>query len=210
MKLRRKYIALILLFIFYSVGIFGLNHPDLRHIFITLTPSNLLLTLVILGWAHRKINISFLYGFLAAFLIGFFIEVAGVHTGVLFGEYEYGHALGWKVFEVPLMIGVNWFLLAYAAGGTARIFSRNRWVQVVIASFLMVVLDIFIEPVAIQLDFWSWEAEEVPFQNYVMWFITALIVQTAMQWSGLVPRRKLGMFILVIQFYFFIVLNLLS
>jgi putative membrane protein len=208
MKIQRKYLSLILLFIFYSVGIFGLTNGEFKHIFLLLTPTNLLLTLVILGWAHRKIDLSFFYGFLWAFLIGFFVEVAGVHTGVLFGIYEYGQPLGWKLFEVPLLIGVNWFLLGYAAGGTARMFTKHRWGQVLIAAFLMVVLDIFIEPVAIHLDFWQWDGGEVPLQNYFMWFVTAVVVQVAIQLSGLRPRRMLGLFILLIQFYFFGVLNL--
>ena len=38
-------------------------------------------------------------------------EAIGVNTGLLFGTYEYGANLGFKIFGVPLIIGVNWTVL---------------------------------------------------------------------------------------------------
>ena len=42
---------------------------------------------------------------------------------------------------------------------------------------LMVGLDFLIEPVAISLDFWSWEYDIIPLQNYIGWFVIAFILQ---------------------------------
>ena len=50
--------------------------------------------------------------FLIAFAIGFSAELIGVHSGMLFGNYSYGNNLGLKLAEVPLIIGINWGVLA--------------------------------------------------------------------------------------------------
>jgi putative membrane protein len=43
----------------------------------------------------------------------------GVHTGILFGNYKYGNALGLKLNDVPILIGINWFIVVYACGMSA-------------------------------------------------------------------------------------------
>jgi putative membrane protein len=35
----------------------------------------------------------------------------------------------------------------------------------------MVIFDFFLEPAAIELNFWNWAAVQVPWQNYLGWFI---------------------------------------
>ena len=43
--------------------------------------------------------------------LGFGVEVIGVETGLLFGDYEYGSGLGPKVLKVPMLMGVLWWIL---------------------------------------------------------------------------------------------------
>jgi len=207
--MKKHHIAFALLFIFYTVGILGLSIPALKDIFLRLTPANLLLTLVVLTWGHQKVDYKLILAFLFAFLVGFLVEVAGVHTGLLFGEYTYGDPLGWRIFDVPLIIGVNWFLLAYASKGAASIILNNKWLQWGLAALIMVLLDFFIEPVAIELDFWDWTAGHIPIRNYFMWFITAFVVHMGFGIIGFKTNKRLALVILLIQFYFFIALNLL-
>jgi putative membrane protein len=194
-----------LLFIFYTVGIVGLSIPQARELLLQLTPFNLLLTLGLLLWMIRQNPLKqWLSALLIVFLIGFTVEVAGVHTGILFGEYRYGTPLGLKLWDVPLMIGVNWFLLAYASAGIAAYFTNNTWVRVIVASVLMVALDLAIEPVAIELDFWQWAGDEIPLQNYLMWFVTALVVQFTIKLTHLPVDKKTGAIVYAIQVYFFV------
>lgn len=209
MTLSKNCIALALLVIFYLVGIFGLSNSDWQSMFLSLTPFNLLLTLGIFFCANGHINQSMINSFIITFIIGYGVEVAGVHTGVLFGNYQYGAALGLKLFEVPLMIGVNWFLLAIASSGIAEKVIKNSYARIFLASLLMVLLDVLIEPVAIQLDFWSWENGIIPLQNFVMWFITATVIQLIL--SKLKPTLNIVICFAVysIQLVFFGILNLI-
>jgi putative membrane protein len=39
----------------------------------------------------------------------------------------------------------------------------------------MTALDYFVEPVAMALGFWHWD-DVIPLQNYMMWFITSLVI----------------------------------
>tara|TARA_B100000902_G_C27108333_1_gene812280 strand:+ start:33 stop:506 length:474 start_codon:yes stop_codon:yes gene_type:complete len=141
--------------------------------------------------------------FIIVYLFGFFVEVAGVKTGLLFGEYIYGTYLGVKFLEVPLIIGVNWLLLVFCTYGLAQKFFNNNFVKIIFASFLMVLLDLVIEPVAIKLDFWSWTGFHVPIQNYFMWFLTSSIMHLVLLKSDVCISFKLSMFILVSQLMFF-------
>src|SRR5688572_616881 len=144
------------LVIFHLVGFWGLIFSGNPTYYQNLTPLNLLLTNFLLFANHKHFNKAF-FGFVAlTFLTGFFAEVIGVHTGLLFGNYAYGEALGFQLWNVPVLIGLNWVLLVYTTG----IFARNLFKNAALAAFtgalLMVGLDFFIEPVAMNYDFWSW------------------------------------------------------
>lgn len=209
MAISRHTILIVLLVIFYTVGIAGLTWDDYQALFLGLTPLNLLLTLGLLKWADRDYGKRAVLAFVIVFLIGFWVEVAGVHTGVLFGEYNYGAPLGWKWLDVPLLIGVNWFLLGYGAAATAAYLVKNQWLKITLAAALMVALDVLIEPVAVQLDFWQWAGGNIPLKNYLMWFVTAWIVQLAFNLVGNRIDRKAGLYVFLIQVYFFALLNAL-
>ena len=186
------------------VGAIGLSMNMFRDFFLFLVPFNLILTFLLcfffISWKqHFK-------PFIIIYLLGFFIEVVGVKTGLLFGEYIYGHYLGVKFLEVPLVIGVNWLLLIFCTYGLAQKFFKNIFVKIIFASFLMVLLDLAIEPVAIKLGFWSWTEIHVPIQNYFMWFLTSSIMHLVMLKSNVFISLKLSMVILVSQLMFFIFL----
>lgn len=101
---------------------------------------------------------------------GFAVEYIGVHTGLLFGNYEYGAALGPKIGEIPLVIGVNWFCIVVASSALLYSFRINMALKAILAGALCTGLDFLIEPVAMKLDFWDWENGVIPIWNYVCWF----------------------------------------
>ena len=104
MKWNKINISIAVLIIFHMVGIGGVLLANPIE-FLRLTPLNLLLTLVIILVNQQQWK--FAWVFVVTYLVGFFVEVLGVNTGFPFGEYEYGSVLGPKVFETPLMIGLN-------------------------------------------------------------------------------------------------------
>lgn len=206
MRKEEKFAGLILTIV-YLVGIVGILwpiHPD----FILLTPLNLIFSLFMLLSFHRKWDLGFYLFALICMLAGFFVEVAGVKTGVIFGEYAYGATLGPKWLEVPLMMAVNWLILVYATGMIGHFLIRKyNALKAALGATLMVLLDLLIEPVAISRDFWHWAGGEIPLQNYFAWWVISWIL--LMVFYGLTKKEynRLAPIIYVNQVTFFAILN---
>jgi putative membrane protein len=206
----RSRFAIFVLSIFYTVGIFGFIfqiHPD----FVMLTPFQLLLALGLMLWAHARWDVGSVVFCVSAFIIGYGAEVFGVQTGILFGEYVYNEVLGWKVWDTPLMIGINWILVAYSAGMLINHFMKDsHWViKSILGAALMVLLDFFIEPVAIEFGFWTWTADgHPPLQNYLGWFWVALPVMALFFLLVKKQQNKVGYALFIIQFLFFFLIGL--
>lgn len=200
--------SILILIILYLVGILGVAlplHPD----FLMLTPFNLLVSLGLLLRHHPSPDRKLLFFLLLCYGIGFGAELFGVQTGLLFGEYSYGAVLGPKIWGTPLMIGVNWMLLTYAAGVLAYSLAPQLfWLpRAGLAALLMVGLDIVIEPVAMTHDFWSWAGNTVPFRNYAGWFAVAFPLQCYFaRYLGTV-RNKVAVALFILQLVFFFALN---
>jgi putative membrane protein len=200
-------IGISIIIVTHLVGAVGLCFSQFKSLFISLTPLHLLTSLT-LFFVFTKFDLRIFKLFFSLFFIGFTIEVIGVKTGVLFGEYKYGSTLGIKVFETPLMIGVNWFLLAVISHGIFRNFIKNSTYVVVCSAFLMVLLDVIIEPVAINLDFWSWQGGIIPIKNYLMWFIVSIIMQIIIAGNKSKFNPIICWSIFIGQLLFFVIQNI--
>lgn len=207
MNFSKVNISIILLFIFHLVGVVGLS-LSFRELFLALTPFNLLLSLGLYIWANDDFSADFFKLCAVLFAIGYFVEVIGVNTGILFGEYTYGEALGFKVLNTPLIIGVNWILLSFSIFSVSNFFLKKKWPTILLASVLMVLMDVLIEPVAISLDFWSWAAVDIPLQNYVMWFIVSLIMNAIISFNRPKLDYRISFGLLLSQVLFFTLLSM--
>lgn len=205
-----RHYALALMAASYLAGIIGLLLPQTQPIFQLLTPFHLLLTAVLLFGFHRGWNASFLLFCLITFLVGYGIEVAGVHTGVIFGTYWYGGAFGLKLLEVPLLIGLNWLVLVYITGVICEPLKWPVWLKAAAAAFLMVGLDGLIEPVASSYDFWYWAGNKIPLQNFFAWFCTAYLLLLLFYRLVASRRNPLAVPLYILQLIFFVSLLLFT
>jgi putative membrane protein len=178
----------ILLVAFHVIGLTGTLYPPTRDLVISLTPINLLTSFLLLSSTTEFVKKEYLLFVALTFAVGMAVEWAGVHTGVIFGSYQYGKVLGTKVWAVPLIIGINWFLLIYIFGVISNYLLRSFWLKVTIAALSMTLLDMIIEPVAIDLGYWNWEGDSIPIKNFVAWFIIGFFLQIAFQ--RLLPKEK--------------------
>ena len=141
-------------------------------------------------------------------MIGFSVEGIGVATGALFGNYSYGSTFGFKLFETPLMIGVNWLFLALSTYGIVQYFTKKALWLILLPPVLMTSLDYLVEPVAMKLDFWSWENDSIPLQNYAMWFLTSLFIHSIIYLFKPKINTKISIVVFSVQVLFFGVLNI--
>tara|TARA_Y100000589_G_C27096301_1_gene606097 strand:- start:105 stop:737 length:633 start_codon:yes stop_codon:yes gene_type:complete len=209
LKLSKRNIIPFLLFLFYSVGIIGISISEFRNQIVALTPLNLLITAVLLIWGNGVYNSKLIYAVCITILLGYVVEVLGVASGILFGEYQYGQTLGWKLMDVPIIMGVNWLILSFSSLGIIGKITSNSFLKVIMASLIMVVLDVLIEPIAIKLDFWTWADVNVPVQNYIMWFFSALIINSIIQRLVKEIHFQTSVFVFSAQICFFIFLNII-
>ena len=199
--------AIGLLFILHLVGLLALASP-IAHWVLPLTPVNLLLTAGVMVLFQRELDLRTMALALLLGTLGYFVEVLGVWTGRVFGEYSYGDVLGLKVLNVPLLIGLNWAMLVFAIGVPMARTILPTWAKILLSSFAMVVLDLLIEPVAIRLGFWNWEQVEVPLQNYLAWGGVSALFFTLFFTLPIQRNNPVARYVLLAQVLFFAGLNL--
>ncbi len=198
-----------ILIIFYAVGIIGLSIPATKSFTEILTPYTLLMNLALLFIFHRPWSTRHIVLYLFIALAGFFIEVAGVYTGLVFGEYNYGHVLGVKLFSTPFIIGVNWLMLIYFVYHLTGLSGINRWIQVITGALLMVTYDIILEPVAIRMNMWSWSGDDIPFQNYAAWFVISLLFLSLLHIFRLRAENRILPGLFAVQAGFILTMNII-
>ncbi len=200
-------ISIAILIILYTVGIIGIKSGTFGDI-LSLTPLNLSVSLALLLWNHEKWDGKFVAAIAIVAIAGFFVEVAGVQTGIIFGEYTYGKTLGWQWLDVPFVMAVNWLILVYcAAAVVSQRAEWDIWLKAFAGAVIMVSMDFLIEPVAIRYDFWSWANTIIPTQNYLAWGLISFIL--LMIFHKLVPpiNNKVAIALFFLQIIFFVALS---
>ena len=205
MKKNKLSIAIFFMFFFNISGSFGLFSKDLTAYILPVTQLNLLLIFCLFLYANNNYSKSFILLCLKVVIFGFFVEVVGVNTGLIFGEYSYGKTLGIKLFKTPLVMGINWLNLSLASFGVVSFFTEKKFLVILLSSLLMVSLDYIIEPIAINLDFWSWQNISVPIHNYFGWFFGAVIAQMLIVFSKQKINFKISIAVLGSQLIFFLI-----
>jgi uncharacterized membrane protein len=196
-------VAIKILSIIYIVGLVGFLIPQTTETFAQLTAATILFTFTFLCFYHRDWTLGFLLAFAVIAICGFLVEYVGVETGYIFGRYQYGNNLGFKVMGIPLIKGVNWFLLIYTTRTIAEKITRKILPMSLIASTLMVVFDYFLETFAINYDLWTWNIGTPPLHNFVGWFIISLLIHLAYAGTRKQSDNPLSIPIFVIQLVFF-------
>lgn len=193
--------------IFYGVGVVGHLLDDVRPTMLVITPYFLpamgllaLSTLLVTAGGRGRSRFWIWAG--ATFIATWALEVLGVHTGIVFGEYVYGRGLGAPLLGVPPLIGFNWVLvclgmLVWVTAAEAWWAARRpeggregagvpRPILALAAAVLATGFDWVMEPVAMGLGYWSWAGGDIPLQNYAAWFAIAL--GASLTWLYLLPR----------------------
>lgn len=203
----KLYHSLLLLFIIYMVGIVSvlLGYADAL---MKLTPFNLIFASALILYNAVRIDRVYVLWFLVVGIAGFLVEWLGIETGMIFGDYYYGDGLGWKLLDVPLIIGVNWAVLVFASSAITNGFRWPVWLKSAFGAALMVSYDIFLEPVAVRFDFWTWENGLIPLQNYLAWWIIAFIMLLGVNSFVRNKTNQLALPVLITQSIFFIVVIL--
>ena len=204
---RIKY-ARIVIVIIYMVGLVGLSLAFSRPIFHELTFVNLMFGVFMLVLFHENFRWKQLGMFSFVVVAGFLVELAGVQTGLIFGEYRYGASLGFKYRATPLLIGVNWLMLTYMVYYLFQSWRTSIFVKSALGAFVMVAYDLLLEPLAPKLDLWHWHDNVIPLENYAAWWVLSFIFFLIWNTAGVQYKNKVAQTLLITQMTFFLLLNL--
>ena len=193
--------------IVYLVGTIGLIIPYSFPLFLRLTFLTLIVSSIGLFIFHQAKNIKKdIIIFAVIFLLGFTVEVLGVNTGLVFGSYQYGETLGIKLFNTPLLIGLNWLFLTYTALSISSKITKKSFWQLIIAPTLMLGYDIVMEQLASIMDMWTWSNSLIPIKNYIAWWLIGLLFAGILKRSKINTNNPLALVLFLCQFLFFVVL----
>ena len=206
--LKSPYFSIFIILLFHLSGFIGMQ-TSYRQWFIDLTPLNLIISVVMLLRHERNNNPSVFLFSISIFLLGFLVEVLGVNTGIVFGQYTYGPVLGLHLFNTPILIGINWLILVFCIGVVLSKFDVIQPLKALFGAFIMTSIDYIIEPVAIQLNFWRWDLGFIPMQNYIAWFIFSFLFLLLFYQFKFTKTNKVAPWLLMTQVIFFLLLNLL-
>lgn len=197
-----------ILTIIYIVGIIGICSP-FQFYFLLLSPLNLLITFWFLIKGYGKIEKGLGFSICLLVIITWIIEVVGVKSGQIFGPYYYGNALGLKILDTPPIIGMNWAMLLLSIGCIlSSLKIKNRIFFSLLGATFMTVLDILIEPVAIALNFWKWQTQNPPLQNYIAWFLVSFLLFLSFPNRVFSYKNENAKWCLWLQIGFFLTLNI--
>jgi putative membrane protein len=209
MKVNRIIFSSFLMVLFHLVGLYGFLNNNLESLFIKLVPFHLLLMLGLLIFSTNDFSKNIKIFAAIIFTAGYFIEVIGVNTGIIFGNYTYGDALGIKFLSTPLLIGVNWLILVYCTGVLLNSFSiKSSLMFSLIGALILLGIDFLIEPVAIRFNYWTWSGGQIPLQNYVGWYIFSFFLFFVFRAFDFNKNNNAAIVLLMTQIGFFLGLNI--
>lgn len=177
-----------------------------------------LVTISTVYWSAGAMLLHALFAYRFAYaikflLITFFyalvVEQIGVRTGWPFGSYEYSGTLGYKVFEVPLVVPFAWIMMAHPIFIAARRVAPN-WVFLV-GGYGLMSWDLFLDPQMVSAGRWVWEISgttvpfqpEIPISNTFGWLLTGMGLMAILNIALPKERRSLGSSRAVPEFFLF-------
>ena len=125
----------------------------------------------------------------AAAALGLSAEIAGVHTGIPFGEYQYSASLGVRAAGVPIIAGLAWTMFAWPAALVARRLTISVPARILVGAWALTSWDLFLDPQMVAAGHWQWAHTDlhlpgvpgVPLTNFAGWLVVSIVISIAVQ-----------------------------
>jgi len=126
--------------------------------------------------------------FFSSFMISLLLEIIGTNKGLIFGKYTYEPSLcpGPMIKNVPILIAISWTGLIYMALVCAMmlidgsVVNTIRVSHILLSAFLVTILDLVLDPIAVDEGRWFWEMPGkyygVPIKNFIGWFFNCSLI----------------------------------
>lgn len=201
LKRLQTYLFYFMILVYISGAIGFILNPGF---FLKFTPLTLLLTFAVFLLHQPFSDKRYLLSIFLIATITLSLELTGVHTGLVFGEYYYGNSLGPKIFGVPLVISLNWALLINCVVLLSSQCVKASWAVAFIAGGLLTLFDLMMEEVAPKMDMWYFVAGYAGLHNYLAWFFISFFIALLFQTNLKKGNWKLAGIVLLLQFLVFV------
>jgi len=172
-----------------AAAFFAIRYPDIQGASLGSYVSTLLIALpsavaLFRYLGPRRATLSLL----AISILAYAIEAIGVTTGLPYGTFYYGDALGPRLVGiVPYLLPLSYAPLVVGAVAVAW-GTRLRLLHVVYATLLLVWIDAVLDPGAASLGFWVWPQGGVyygvPLSNFAGWLLSGALATTLLLTTG--------------------------
>ena len=166
-----------------------------------------LLTINVVYWGagamllHALLSYGFRYAFTYfsfTFAFALIIEHVGVLTAWPFGDYAYSNDLGYKVYEVPLVVPFAWIMMAHPVLIAARRIA-GHWIFLY-GGVALAAWDLFLDPMMVASGRWSWKVTgahvpfqpEIPLSNTFGWLLSGMFLIGVLHISTPREKRRAG------------------
>ncbi|MEI6237488.1 MAG: carotenoid biosynthesis protein, partial [Candidatus Saccharibacteria bacterium] len=85
------------------------------------------------------------------------------------GEITFGNIIGIRLFGVPLIIGLIWFLAIVGTLNIITLGNINRTNKKLLASLIILMFVLVLEQFASSSNAWVWNIVQTPILNYILW-----------------------------------------
>lgn len=203
LKIDREKLAIGLIWLFQLSGIIGIS-LGYKDWFIEKTAVTLILHfLLLISVFSIRLGSNLFKNLLFVVLLGYLVEWVGVNHFPLFGDYYYGENFGARLAGTPLLIGLNWGVLAFITASIAHKISSKKWLRIFLGASLMVTLDLPMERVADDFGYWHFTGGLPPIENYISWFMVGLIMHTPLSKFQLNDQWRFSTNLFVANLLFF-------
>lgn len=195
-----------LLLVPYVVGLIGILLPLTSSFFLSLTPYMLLFSFLIVYLEEGRWVIRNILAILLIIAFSFGAEYLGVNYGYLFGNYNYGSILGFKYYQVPLIISLTWAMLSIAARSLVNLVTNRYAISAFLSAIVITAYDFLLELVAVRFGWWYWDNGDIPIFNYVCWFILSFVFQLLFRKVPSITGRSYWIIFVHLLFYWVLLL----
>jgi uncharacterized membrane protein len=121
--------------------------------------------------------------------IGGGAEELSLYKGFPFGHYHFTDAMGPKILQVPILLGLAYVGVGYLAWTLANIIlpGARIWTRPLLAAAIMTAWDLAMDPIWANLvHLWVWHEGGtyygVPISNFLGWLLTNYLIYQAFTW----------------------------
>jgi uncharacterized membrane protein len=146
---------------------------------------------VLFTYLWRRVRFGWVSAFLLLYVLSLASELLGTTVGLPFGDYSYTAALGPRwLGHVPIVIPLSWFFMALPSYVIARTLLGSRPLAVIlVGSLILLSWDLTLDPaMSGATAYWVWGEPGayygMPWLNLFGWYVTGLVLLTALAWSG--------------------------